>query len=127
MPKPKIITDIAVVGLLVAALHVRAIASAWYWSYWWMDIVMHFLGGLFVGLVVVWALCQVRENGFEIKNTTLVVLLGVLIVSVGWEVFEYMTGVFLSEELFPDTLYDLVFDVLGGAAALVAHTFSSSA
>ena len=90
-----------------------------------MDIPMHFLGGLFVGLLVLWILQQFSNQSFTKKQTFLAVLVGILIVSIGWEIFEYTVGVFALEEFFPDTLYDLVMGTLGAVTAYVYTAYRS--
>jgi len=124
MIKQNLVLDISAVGILVAALHARAIAEVWYWNYWWMDILMHFLAGLFVGLIVLFVISHVAGIK-KVSSRTLLITLGVvLLVGIGWEVFEYATGVFVIEDPFPDTLYDLVMDTLGGVAAYIYATSS---
>ena len=39
-------------ALAFAVTHLVATAGSLYWYYWWFDIVMHFWGGLLLGLGV---------------------------------------------------------------------------
>jgi len=107
------------IGVLILALHMRAIDLYWYWSFWWMDIMMHFLGGLLIGLI---ALLVSAHYKIQIRRMFLATLGVVLIVGIGWEIFEYVSGIFILEDPFPDTFYDLVMDTVGGIAAYLYAT-----
>lgn len=90
-----------------------------------MDVVVHFLGGLFVGLALIWVylfsgILSESEKTPEIKISPLYIVLGVLLVGLLWEAFEYLIGVFATEKMFPDTIFDLFADVAGG---LTAYTY----
>lgn len=110
-------------GLVVifSLLHFSALFLHLYWTVWWFDNAMHFLGGFIGGLIVIWFLF---DSGIFYKRVPsllipfLLVLLLALIVGVAWEIFEYVNGIAKStEEYIPDTFRDIVFDVLGGAFA----------
>lgn len=87
-----------------------------YWRYSWLDMPMHFLGGLCVAL------------GFAILpffhitlapryRTLLYYLLFVLFVGIMWEIFEYANGISLAsahERLLTDTGMDIILDLCGG-------------
>jgi len=81
---------------------------------------MHFLGGLTIGVLVMWVL------GFENRSwkNFLIAFIAVLIVGVGWEIFEYINGMtFSTEKYAEDVFHDIVMDSLG---AIVAYLFSTS-
>lgn len=82
-----------------------ALIHFWYWKYWWLDIIMHFSGGVVIALIS-YAL-GARRTG---------ILLGVLAVGILWELFEFGIGVSVTEPNFiPDSMLDLVMDMLGAA------------
>src|SRR3989344_3927330 len=93
-----------------------------YWTVWWFDNISHFLGGLSMGLLWFWAFNKlfrfVAESSF--KNILFIVLVLVLAVGVGWEIFEYIfdianpTGF---ETYWQDTAYDLIADTFGAVSA----------
>ncbi len=95
-----------------------ALADYFYWKFWWYDIMMHSLGGLFIGGAVTWFFVRTDyAQKLSPKNFLLLTALSVLIVGVGWEVFEYTNGFFLGEvNVALDTAGDLLCDVLGGIA-----------
>ncbi len=89
-----------------------------HWTIWWIDIILHFLGGLSVALFFLW-FCATK---FDLKNWSsrkiLFAVLGcVILVGVLWELYELYFGLtFLSDGLsyFADTFSDLIMDVVGG-------------
>lgn len=103
--------------VLIAVLHSAAIAFYIYWSYLWFDNVMHFLGGLFVALSTLWFF---YESGYVemSRNTRHVILLAAsatVLISVGWEVFEYLVGAVVDVGYAWDTTSDLCMDALGSS------------
>lgn len=106
----KLVPLVAVAGiaLVMALVQHYALIYYWYWTYWWLDIVMHTLGGVVVGLLV--STYVGRRWG--------TVVLGVLIVGLSWEVYEYVLGLSLSEPNFlMDSALDLLMDTIGGFIA----------
>ncbi len=107
---------------LIAFLHFIAIEFYFYWSLWWYDIVVHFLGGLFIGLGALWI---VFFSGFfsyfqySKKRALCVALLSIFVVGIAWEVFELWAGVPFTKNYIADTITDIIIDILG---ALVGYT-----
>lgn len=89
---------------IISALHYFALANYWYFIFPWLDLIMHFLGGLFISLSVLFL--------FEIKRVYLISILSVLIVSIFWELFEHSLGVFKDDYVL-DTVVDFIMGVLG--------------
>ena len=89
-----------------------------YWTVWWIDMVVHFFGGLTVGLAVMW-LCS---YGMDFKNWSLKKILtfsviGSLLVGVMWELYELYFGITLLRDgmvYWIDTSSDLLMDMVGG-------------
>ncbi len=111
----------ALVSLCVLAggiflLNDIALADFFYWKYWWYDIMMHSLGGLFVGGAVAWFFVRTGyAQKLSTKNFLLLTVALVFAVGAGWEIFEYTNGFFLGEvNVALDTMGDLLCDVLGG-------------
>lgn len=110
------------VGILVAVLHQLAIVFSLYWSIEWFDILMHFLGGLWVGffaLLVFFSsgIIKVTENVRNAGMIFLVVIFSVLVVGLTWELWELFVG--LSDQIADrsDTILDVVMDSIGGVVA----------
>ena len=103
-------------ALVVAALEQWAIADFLYWRFVWFDTVMHFLGGLAIGL----SLVALMTNRFR-PIWFLVLMAGV---AIGWEVFEVAIGVTREANYVFDTALDLLMDTLGSLIAYSAARFT---
>lgn len=78
------------------------------WRFWWYDIMLHFLGGLWVGLFLVWILRRVEKNA-----SLIFVVVGVLCIGIAWELFEIVIGSPRETRYYLDTIIDLIMDVVG--------------
>jgi hypothetical protein len=113
--------EITVLTIMVAGLHLLALKLFLYWTTNWFDIPMHFLGGLLIGLIMVFV-CYV--SGYFNFPTThqgsvfAVVLGGVLVVGLAWELWEIFVGLtdVIADQA--DTILDVIMDMLGGLVAL---------
>ncbi|HUQ30045.1 MAG TPA: hypothetical protein VM103_00810 [Candidatus Paceibacterota bacterium] len=103
-----LVAALILLGLLASA-HMYNLAHHVYFERWWMDIPMHLLGGLAIGTLFV---------GLSPRPRPLLFLVAVLLISIGWELFEYVFGTTYSNTnyLF-DTSHDLLDDVIGAAVA----------
>lgn len=101
-------------GMVLAVLHYFSLELYLYWRYAWLDIPMHFLGGV----VVAFGYLTVRDffPSWSKKRFTLFKTLAVVIMAaVVWEVFEVLIGVIFEEGRYViDTLSDLLIGALGG-------------
>ncbi len=95
-----------------------------YYSIWWFDILMHFLGGAWLGLVFVWFWSK-RELSLYFDSLLLFkVVLWILFIGIAWEVFEFYFINYVAQNSFDlaDTLSDILLDLSGGI--LIALYFS---
>lgn len=88
------------------------------WTYWWYDIVLHFLVPLTGGLSLYWGFYQsgiIFRRRFESRFLSLaLVFICVMAVAVGWEIFEYVNDLTDSHEGYPiDPIVDLAVGALG--------------
>ncbi len=99
--------------LLLAFVHYLANTFSLYWKYPWLDMPMHLLGGVTIGLAV--ALPYVsRLRILQRFSPLLITLCGVLILGVGWEVYELSMGTSSYKHGFwADTALDLLLDFIG--------------
>jgi len=96
-----------------------------YWRLPWLDIPMHFLGGLWVASAVLWVVfISDKFNLKRLRKTTssiyLISMLSVLMVGGLWELFEFSLDTlvdFSEKNSAIDTISDLIFDILGGVTA----------
>lgn len=108
-------------ALIIAFLHFMANQYYLYWSYWWADIVMHCLGGLFIGLSAFWFLRY--EVPIGVRNTFPhfpVAFVAMIVVGLVWEYFEFVTGAHASFNYPLDTLLDFSTNIAG---FLLAYLF----
>ncbi len=114
---------ILALAALVLYLHVTALENFWYWKFSWFDTVMHFLGGVIVSGCAVWVWSIEKPLG-SLFHTLLVTAAAILLVGIGWEIFEVGTGVQMMDVGYPlDTALDLVMDTLGTAIGTVLAWF----
>ncbi len=115
---------ILLLAILVLWLHVAALEDFWYWKYPWFDTIMHFLGGVIVSGCAVWVWSFEKPLG-KLRHTILVTASAILLVGVGWEIFEVSTGVqMMGQGYVLDTALDLTMDTLGTAAGTVLAWFA---
>lgn len=96
--------------VLVGIVDVYADINYWYWQYRWLDTPVHFAGGVWVALAAVWLSRVVHKP----LRSLLGVVAVVLVVGVGWEVYEYFFTASYSNYYIFDTSKDLLMDILGG-------------
>ena len=94
---------------LVGYLDHQARLLFWYWEYPWFDVVMHFLGGVSVASFMIW----IHNRLVPQASVWVVVLVGLLVVGVSWEIFEWFAKTPTEADYVIDTITDLVMDVVG--------------
>ncbi len=103
--------------ILVGVLHITGLYYYLQWYYWWYDLVLHFLGGLWVALAITWLWLALSR-----KVRIVPILLAVLVVGGAWELFEYVIGSLREGNYFFDTSLDMLMDALGGLCGyLLVH------
>jgi hypothetical protein len=116
---------VAVVGVVLFVMHSVAQGVFLYWTYRWFDIPMHFLGGVWVGLLSAYVLLHTAHGKKYapqwLQRPVYAVLVGTLMLGVAWEAYEIFFK-FFNWGWFPDayaldTLLDIVMDMLGGVVA----------
>lgn len=101
---------------VIGVLNLAATYLYLYWTSWWFDLLMHFLGGFWVSMVVLSFWNLFNKNSYKIIGFYKV-FIWVLVVSILWEIFEVWIGASLVSDgtvFIVDTIYDLVMDILGG-------------
>lgn len=94
---------------VIALMHLTGLSLFLYWVFWWYDIVVHFLGGVWVALAGYWASALILRVPRSWEIIALVVGIGIC-----WEVFEVLAGVPREDNYAIDTIFDLCMD-FGGA------------
>jgi len=119
MKKQLLIFNIGLV-FLIAVLNKIALNFFLYWRFWWFDILMHFLGGLWVGIIILWLYYYSGYIKRPIESKKYVFwlsVISVIIVGLGWEIFEFIIEVDFSNNYVGDTLLDLIMDTIGAVVA----------
>ncbi|MCB9818739.1 hypothetical protein H6788_01010 [Candidatus Nomurabacteria bacterium] len=103
-------------AIMLAVFHYLFLELHLYWLYLWLDIPVHFLGGVTVALGFLTFLGffpKLVDRYFTLVRTVAFVL---LVASV-WEVFEVSIGIPFEEGNYVgDTILDLIMGALGGMA-----------
>ncbi|PJE74440.1 MAG: hypothetical protein COV01_00165 [Candidatus Taylorbacteria bacterium CG10_big_fil_rev_8_21_14_0_10_41_48] len=102
--------------IIIALLHYLALDRAYYWTISWYDIMMHFLGGVWVALFALWIFSSRKISFLPTHISFLQIVSLVICVGIVWELYEIMFGLtFVSDpEYWGDTILDLVMDTIGG-------------
>jgi hypothetical protein len=118
-------------GISVFVLVVQAFATTyfWYWSIKWLDILMHVIGGIFIGsmsLYLYYFSGYIPSRHFSRASIFVIPLCGTALIGIFWEFFEYIldTYVSVSEWLLlsggvKDLLSDLFNDLVGSIFASI--------
>ena len=127
--RKKLLRPLFFLMLLIFTANSLALAFHWYYSIWWFDMLMHFLGGLWEGLFFIWFFSSpdIGESlrlSPEPKNFTRLItktVLFVLLIGVLWEFFEFFTNNYIGSDPFNilDTVSDIFFDLAGGTFAVL--------
>ena len=120
MDGKKLLHHLAYLIFFILVVDFLAHKFHWYFSIWYLDMIMHFLGGFWLGLVCVWFLGSKETFKLSIKMASKI-LLFVLLIAVGWEVFQMLVNDFFAQRSFNfiDTISDILFGLLGGLCAIL--------
>ncbi len=116
MDRKKLSIRLALLILFIFIANLAAMKFYWYYAIWWLDMPMHFFGGLWLGLASLWFFSSPNSN-FTLSTTLMLkVMLGVLLVGVSWELFEVLVNNFSTQNAFDsfDVASDICFDLAGG-------------
>jgi hypothetical protein len=88
----------------------------WYSSIWYFDMLMHFLGGIWLGFACIY-IFPLKDNSLK---PILKIFFIVLLIGAGWEAFEILVNKYTVQDSFNffDTISDILFDISGGLFAV---------
>jgi hypothetical protein len=117
--RKKLIKHLIFLILFIFIMSFIADRFYWYFSIWYFDMFMHFIGGFWIGLVSLYFLFT--ESKALTFQFILKILLCVLFVGIAWEVFEILVNNVTIQDSFNylDTFSDILFDLSGGAFAVL--------
>lgn len=104
-----------ILAVAFATAHYFAGLVSLYWYLWWFDILMHFWGGILIGLGVYVFL---GFSAINLRPKLWHVLLALLVVTISWEIFENIFGLYNPVNYQIDTMQDILIGFVGG---LLAH------
>ncbi|MCD8494516.1 MAG: hypothetical protein LRY41_02935 [Candidatus Pacebacteria bacterium] len=109
---------------VILCAHVYALNHYLYWIYPWFDVLMHILGGTWVG-VTYGALIMHRhtQTSLSFMSIYMRTLLAVLIIGALWEGMEFFIDTFFNTRMFQlsplDTLKDMISNGIGATIASI--------
>jgi hypothetical protein len=119
--KKTLVPEIVTLAILVGAGHLLFERYSFYYIIPKLDMLMHLLGGILIGLIILKLFFTGKRSIIAHERkifTAIMVLIGVMIVGLGWELFEYGVGLTpLYKVATQDTLSDLAFDASGAFVA----------
>lgn len=100
--------------IFLCVVNFLAMKGLWYYLFWYFDMPMHFLGGVVVLFLLIYVFYDKIKTQTNLPVISL--LIGVLVIGIGWEVFEYILLNLYAGQPFSllDSLSDLFFDTAGG-------------
>lgn len=108
--------------ILVVILYSLGLYYSLYWVTGWYDIVMHFLGGLWVAFFVMYLVFVVGIVKLPRHDKVIISLItigSVIIVGMAWELWELFSGLSFVFKDTGDTILDLIMDIVGGSFGLL--------
>ena len=105
--------------LIIFVVHIFATIHYWYWLLWWLDILMHTLGGIFVGsfaLYVYYQSSYLEPKHFSYFFVFFLVLSTTALIGILWEFFQFGLYHYITHSkllTLTDTLGDLLSNLVG--------------
>ena len=124
MLKKKLLFISFITALFIMVFHYLSLKYSWYWTFKWLDIPIHIVGGFWVSLTALWVSLKIRHidniNGYK-KKALLVMLVSVLVVAIFWEIFELIFKItsLHSINYWQDSLGDISNSFIGGVIAFL--------
>lgn len=125
MDSKKILKVLACLIFFILVVNFLAYKFYWYSIIWYLDMIMHFLGGFWLGLAYIWFFNPSESLklrlGSKVFDVVFKILLFVFLFGFGWEVFEILINDVITQNPFNflDTISDLCFDLSGGLCAIL--------
>lgn len=110
----------AFLGFVLWSVNMLANAFYWYSAMWWFDIPMHILGGFFLAFIVGGFFFN-KFKQLHKGEIWIVLLLAVVVLGFGWELFEYLVQYFIKGvdlANIPDSIKDMLMDFIGAVLGI---------
>jgi hypothetical protein len=94
-----------------------------YSIFWWYDMPMHFLGGLFTSLLLLYVLIKYfNKIVLNFGSTFIVIITLSLIVGLLWEGYELFLAILSgNRHILLDSISDICFDIAGAAQGMLIY------
>ena len=113
----RLVKNASIIGILIFVVNLLANRFYWYTTIFGFDKFMHTLGGAFIIFII--ASVYIKElRELRPWQIFVVLTLGAFVVGLIWEYYEYLVQAFVKTVHLadiPDSIGDLIFDVLGGS------------
>lgn len=109
--------------VILGVLNTIGVRLYLFWTVLWFDMIMHFLGGLFIALLF-FSILSLLSSRLGYVERLVLGLMVVLLVGIAWEYYELVSGVtnLADRGYWSDTGMDIVMDTLGALVGIVgAH------
>lgn len=114
--RKKLLKVLTVLILLIFIFNYIGNKFHWYYSVWYFDMIMHFFGGFWTGLVYFF-IFPFKE---QFQKSFLPTIVFVFFIGIVWEIVEPFINPTMSLNLFSlDTVSDIFFDLSGGTLAIL--------
>ncbi|MCU0660251.1 MAG: hypothetical protein MUD00_01380 [Candidatus Pacebacteria bacterium] len=120
--RKKLSTRSAGMILFIFLINYAAMTFYWYGAIWWFDMLMHFLGGFWLGLSAIWVYFyrgKTPRQDMSFRKALLISLVAIAAFGVSWEFFEFGIDrlITFAPHNWLDTTSDIFFDLAGGIVA----------
>lgn len=118
MDRKRLLKHLAYLMFFIFILNSIGLKFYLYYLVWYFDIILHTLGGAWVGLFFFYVFSRNTEVPSGLKSFFKVIL-GVIVVGLLWEVYEYIVLNYMGGTPWDmvDSSHDIIFDTLGGFLA----------
>lgn len=98
---------LVVLTILVVSLHLAATRLYLYYTTWWADVVLHFIGGAWMAIAA-----STLAKAFNRELSLNRAIIFTFIAGIGWEIFEYEFDLIAFSDWL-DSSIDLAMDLIG--------------
>jgi hypothetical protein len=118
MTKTTLFKTASILLFILAVLFFASVKFYLDWFYWWYDMLLHFLGGVIVGMFSLVIIKKTIDfSTWTNKKVVIRVLFSTLVVGLLWEFLELSVGTTSFSDgmaYVTDTSSDLILDLIGG-------------
>ena len=127
MSKNKLLSVSLVAIMAIAIFHYFAINNGWYWTFRWLDIPVHIVGGFWVSIMALWialSIGHIKKITNYKKRAFFIMLGSALVMAILWEIFETTFKITFLHNIgyWRGSLKDIASGLAGGFVAYLYFT-----